>query len=44
MEYQGEKFYAVSLKDLIASKQAAGRKIDLEDVHLLELSDSEEND
>jgi hypothetical protein len=26
MEYQGEKFYAVSLKDLIASKQAAGRK------------------
>jgi hypothetical protein len=38
-EYQGQTFYIVSLEDLIASKKAAGRDIDLEDVRLLELSD-----
>jgi hypothetical protein len=38
MEYQGQRFYVLSRDDLIASKQAAGRKIDLEDVRLLELS------
>ena len=37
MEYQGQTFYVVSRDDLIASKRAAGRKIDLEDVRLLEL-------
>jgi hypothetical protein len=37
MEYQGQTFYVVSRADLIASKRAAGRKIDLEDVRLLEL-------
>jgi len=38
-EYQGQTFYIASLEDLIASKRAAGRDIDLEDVRLLELSD-----
>lgn len=37
MEYQGQKFYVVSLDDLITSKREAGRKVDLEDVRLLEL-------
>jgi hypothetical protein len=36
MDYQGQKFFVVSKQDLIASKQAAGRKVDLEDVRLLE--------
>lgn len=36
MEYQGQVFYVVSRKDLIASKRAAGRVIDLEDVRALE--------
>ncbi len=37
MNYQGQAFEVVSRKDLIASKRAAGRKVDLEDVRLLEL-------
>jgi len=37
MEYQGQMFYVVSRGDLIASKGAAGREIDLEDVRLLEV-------
>lgn len=41
MDYQGQEFYVVSKDDLVASKRAAGRKIDLEDVRLLELSDRE---
>jgi len=39
MSYQGQTFYVVSLQDLIASKQAAGRPVDLEDVRLLQLND-----
>lgn len=39
VEFQGQEFYILSKKDLIASKRAAGRNIDLEDVRLLELSD-----
>lgn len=39
MEYQGQAFQVVSRADLIASKRAAGREVDLEDVRLLELSD-----
>lgn len=37
MEYQGQEFQVVSRGDLIASKRAAGRQRDLEDVRLLEL-------
>jgi hypothetical protein len=37
VEYQGQKIYIVSKKDLIASKKAAGRAVDLEDVRLLTL-------
>ncbi|MEP6963658.1 MAG: DUF6036 family nucleotidyltransferase [Acidobacteriota bacterium] len=36
MEYQGQVFYVVSREDLIASKRASGRAIDLEDVKALE--------
>ena len=43
MEYEGQMFYVVSREDLIASKRASGREIDIEDVRLLELgSDGEE--
>ncbi len=43
MEYQGQKFYVASRKDLIASKRASGRDVDLEDVRLLELDDDQAN-
>lgn len=39
MDYEGQEFFVVSKDDLIASKRAAGREIDLEDVRLPELSD-----
>jgi hypothetical protein len=35
--YEGQAIYIVSKTDLIASKKAAGRNIDLEDARLLEL-------
>ncbi len=35
MSYQNQEFYVVSKIDLISSKVAAGRRIDLEDVKLL---------
>jgi hypothetical protein len=37
LEYQGQSFYVVSREDLISSKKAAGRAVDLDDVRLLEL-------
>ena len=37
MDYQGQKFYVASRHDLMASKRAAGRPRDLEDVRILEL-------
>jgi len=37
MEYEGQGFHVASREDLIASKRAAGRPVDLEDVRLLEL-------
>jgi tRNA nucleotidyltransferase/poly(A) polymerase len=37
MTYQGQEFYVVSKEDLIASKRAAGRGKDLEDVRMLEI-------
>ncbi len=39
IHYQGQEFYILSKEDLIASKRAAGREVDLEDVRLLELDD-----
>ena len=39
MKYHEQRFYLVSKKDLIASKKASGRAIDIEDVRLLELTD-----
>lgn len=41
MEYQNQKFYVASRDDLIASKRASGRPVDLEDVRLLELEPKE---
>jgi hypothetical protein len=41
MEYQGQEFNVLSRKDLIASKRASGRDVDLEDVRLLELPDED---
>ena len=41
MQYQGQNFYVVSIEDLIRSKRAAGRDVDLEDIRLLELSDDD---
>jgi len=40
--YQGQDFFILSKEDLIASKQASGREVDLEDIHMLELPDQEE--
>jgi hypothetical protein len=37
IEYKGQKFHLLSKADLIASKEAAGRPKDLEDVRLLKL-------
>jgi hypothetical protein len=42
MHYQGQIFYLVSKRDLISSKRASGRDVDLEDVRMLELPDSED--
>ena len=39
MTYQGQSFYVVARDDLIASKLAAGRPVDMEDVRLLRLSE-----
>lgn len=43
MKYHDQEFFVVSKEDLIASKKAAGRDIDLEDVRLLELFDNDED-
>ncbi|MCK5422180.1 MAG: nucleotidyltransferase [Deltaproteobacteria bacterium] len=43
MNYQGQDFYVVSIEDLISSKRAAGRDVDLEDVRLLELKDNKKD-
>jgi len=41
MRFQDQEFYVLSREDLVASKRAAGRVVDLEDVRLLELTDKE---
>jgi hypothetical protein len=43
MDYQGQQFYVLSKDDLILSKRAVGREVDLEDVRLLELPECKEN-
>lgn len=40
MNYKGQALEVVSLADLIASKRASGRDVDLEDVHILESNDA----
>lgn len=42
MNYQEQEFYILSKQDLISSKRAAGRDVDMEDVRLLELSDDQD--
>jgi tRNA nucleotidyltransferase/poly(A) polymerase len=42
MKYGRQEFYVLSRADLIASKRAAGRPRDLEDVRLLELGGDDE--
>lgn len=42
MDYKGQPFYVVSREDLISSKRAAGRDIDLQDARLLELPDEQD--
>jgi hypothetical protein len=37
MSYLGQEFFVISKRDLIASKRASGRPVDLEDARLLEL-------
>jgi hypothetical protein len=44
MDYQGREFYVLSRNDLIISKRAAGRDVDLEDVRLLELSENKKDE
>ena len=41
MTYHHHEFFVVSKVDLIASKQAAGRPVDLEDVRLLKLNNQD---
>ncbi len=40
MDYHGQEFLVISKTELIASKKAAGRPIDLDDVRMLELDDN----
>ena len=41
VSYQGQEFFVLSKQDLIASKRASGRDVDLEDARLLELPEPE---
>ncbi|MBN1849319.1 MAG: hypothetical protein JW932_12115 [Deltaproteobacteria bacterium] len=43
LEYRGQQFHVVSREDLIASKKAAGRAVDLDDVRLLELPNQKDD-
>jgi hypothetical protein len=43
MVYQEQEFFVLSKQDLIATKRAAGRDVDLEDVRLLELPETKED-
>ena len=41
--YQGHDFFILSKEDLIASKRASARPVDIEDVRLLELPDQQDS-
>ena len=41
MSFEGQEFHVASKQDLIASKRAAGRAIDLEDIGMLEAGPGE---
>ena len=40
ISFQGQDFFILAKEDLIRSKQASGRPVDLEDVRLLQLPDN----
>ena len=42
MDYRGRRFHVLSRDDVIATKLAAGRDVDLEDVRQLHLEDGDE--
>ncbi len=44
MNYEGQSFFVVTREDLIASKLAAGRSVDIEDVRMLRISQDDEPD
>lgn len=44
MTYEGQTFFVAAKQDLVASKRAAGRAVDLEDARLLELPREDETD
>lgn len=43
LSYHDQEFFILSREDLISSKRAAGRDVDLEDVRLLELPEHEDD-
>jgi hypothetical protein len=42
MSYEGRTLYVICRGDLIAAKKAAGRKVDLEDVSMLEAEENKD--
>ena len=42
--YQGQEFYILSKEDLVRSKRAAGKPVDMEDVRLLELPGADDEE
>jgi len=42
LSYHGQEFFILCKQDLIASKRAAGRDVDMEDIRLLDLPESED--
>ena len=44
MSYEDQQFYVISKEDLIRSKRAAGRDVDLSDVRLLESGEPEDTE
>lgn len=42
VEYRGQEFFILSRLDLLSSKRAAGRPVDMEDVRLLDLIETNE--